>query len=391
MDAATDRVLHLLKEKSNALHARCQHFQSEMKRVCHQMHDTKELDRVCDVYSCSLNSQEMKCITQINRFLPQNEQSQERDSSSTELANHKSPCNDKKHWSCNQCVKSYPSKAHLRLHIRRVHDKEIRYRCTHCEKGFFLKGGFIIHLRVHSGERPFSCKRCDKRFSDKANLTKHVRAVHDKIKKYECSLCAQSFSEKNALKIHGRVHTGEKPFACFICEQRFARRGCMKKHIKTVHDKIHDETYKCSFCRQGFSSVYKVKQHEYLHTREKPFACSRCTKKFSQKGNLKKHIETVHEQITRFNCSFCGKGFYSKDHVMTHERIHTGEKPFACSFCGKGFNESSGVKRHEFTHTGAKPHACSICGKRFTRIDSMKHHKLKHCRLEKVEKVASRT
>ena len=50
--------------------------------------------------------------------------------------------------------------------------------------------------------------------------------------------------------------------------------------------------------------------------------------------------------------------------MQVHERIHTNHKPFACTKCEKKFNTSYNLKTHERIHTGEKPFGCSNCDKK---------------------------
>jgi len=48
----------------------------------------------------------------------------------------------------------------------------------------------------------------------------------------------------------------------------------------------------------------------------------------------------------------CDQGFYRREHLIRHERIHTGEKPFRCNIptCCKRFSRLDELKRHVKTH-----------------------------------------
>lgn len=57
----------------------------------------------------------------------------------------------------------------------------------------------------------------------------------------------------------------------------------------------------------------------------------------------------------RFPCETCGSTFADRKGLVTHQRIHTGEKPFVCGDCSKAFSDRSALASHARQHTGAKP------------------------------------
>ncbi|XP_064870821.1 zinc finger protein 189-like [Oncorhynchus nerka] len=83
----------------------------------------------------------------------------------------------------------------------------------------------------------------------------------------------------------------------------------------------------------------------------------------------------------RHQCSQCEKSFKQKAQLKQHESIHTGEKPYHCFQCGRCFNQSGALKQHERIHTGEKPYHCSQCGKCFTRSGKLKEHERIHLHL----------
>ncbi|KFV03535.1 Zinc finger protein 394, partial [Tauraco erythrolophus] len=46
-------------------------------------------------------------------------------------------------------------------------------------------------------------------------------------------------------------------------------------------------------------------------------------------------------------CSDCGKNFHSNFLLVTHRRIHTGERPYSCPICQKTFRQASHRTKHQ--------------------------------------------
>ena len=75
-----------------------------------------------------------------------------------------------------------------------------------------------------------------------------------------------------------------------------------------------------------------------------------CDKEFTTKFNLKRHVEIVHLNFKRYECSKCGSLFTSKKNLKEHDFLHTGAKPYKCGVCKKNFRHLSFLYVHRRQH-----------------------------------------
>jgi len=69
--------------------------------------------------------------------------------------------------------------------------------------------------------------------------------------------------------------------------------------------------------------------------------------KFTEKGKLNKHVDSIHEGKKPFQCDICQKSFTQKASMTTHIlTIHEGEKPHHCEICDERVTMKNHMKRH---------------------------------------------
>uniref|UniRef100_A0A673BF98 C2H2-type domain-containing protein n=1 Tax=Sphaeramia orbicularis TaxID=375764 RepID=A0A673BF98_9TELE len=56
-----------------------------------------------------------------------------------------------------------------------------------------------------------------------------------KSRRFICDQCGKKFTQSAHLKSHLSVHTGERPYACSICSRSFIVQYSLKLHMKKCH------------------------------------------------------------------------------------------------------------------------------------------------------------
>eukprot|EP00178_Gracilaria_changii_P016888 TRINITY_DN48386_c0_g1_i1.p1 TRINITY_DN48386_c0_g1~~TRINITY_DN48386_c0_g1_i1.p1 ORF type:complete len:655 (-),score=70.70 TRINITY_DN48386_c0_g1_i1:397-2361(-) len=128
---------------------------------------------------------------------------------------------------------------------------------------------------------------------------------------------ARTSSSSLSSSVSGDSDTSARKNACSTCSARFKMRGDLLRHIRTVHEG------------------------------KKRYQCPRCPKAFGHSGHLNRHIQSVHLQQRRFKCEICGFQFFQASHLQSHmNHVHNPNKPFQCTDCGVRVNSEVALRSH---------------------------------------------
>ncbi|XP_072049355.1 uncharacterized protein [Amphiura filiformis] len=224
------------------------------------------------------------------------------------------------------------------------------YMCAQCGLKYEDITKLCRHSAVHSDIRLHSCTKCQKKFKTRDNLAKHIRGVHDKIRrafKMFCPYCGKGFPSKVRRDDHVASHTGEVRYKCEICEKTFRSQKAQNMHFITKHDR--SKAIKCPLCHCVHGSRFQLVQHlKIIHKAQLPrpvrkiqlIKCLVCNIEFQTEEMLFQHITQLHGT----DCVMC-KRLEKREVFLTEEAKRRGMKPE--ELVGKTLDELESLFKEE--------------------------------------------
>ena len=154
-------------------------------------------------------------------------------------------------FKCSDCPKIFSNRQHISLHIKSVHQNDVKscklcaYKSNfnlsrHMKKMHPDSGMSIDYPMVVEGNEDkeqfsdFTCDQCMFEANSGILLMKHRKIEHPDADKYNCLVCNNQFASRTSLRVHQLIHSGVK-FSCDECKYKSSSRSNLYRHIMKVH------------------------------------------------------------------------------------------------------------------------------------------------------------
>ena len=224
------------------------------------------------------------------------------------------------------------------------------------------KDELISFLSFNQEEDKFQCSICNVSTSIRAEMYKHIRSMHrnevntkaiEPKNNEDCdvSLCkklygvnrSKSWCQKCLKELPKKMKKEHQ-----LCPECGKSVPSLKNHLKRMHSK---EKFICDICSREYHNFELMQEHKRAVHEKVP--CTECGKLIGVKL-MKRHIQSAHtpNDLKKFRCDICGKGFVTNAFLSDHINVHTGAKPYLCKYCPMGFASRGTHAMHEKNHIG---------------------------------------
>ena len=243
----------------------------------------------------------------------------------------------------------------------------------------------------------YPCQSCNYIAVNGADLMTHVSIIHGNFFIYNPAQYYSSFPSSSTSHNHHHVLpnsetkplVNDKPtttiendnlvgkYACEHCGKHFRHKGNLQRHVNTIHKKA--EEFACDTC--DYKTIHKhfLKNHKKrVHQKITRFFCNQCDYKSYDSGNLERHSKMVHMQIkSRYACELCDYKTFLAANLNRHVKaVHLRIKTYCCQYCSHKAGTLQSLRIHMNNKHNVDPvtHACHQCGKKFKAQHNLRRH-----------------
>uniref|UniRef100_A0A8D8WW82 Zinc finger protein PLAG1 n=2 Tax=Cacopsylla melanoneura TaxID=428564 RepID=A0A8D8WW82_9HEMI len=150
-----------------------------------------------------------------------------------------------------------------------------------------------------------------------------------------------------------------------------------------------ERPFACDNCSKAFSSKFKLMRHVLIHSDQRQYRCTTCDKTFHRKDHLKNHIKVHNPVKRRYKCEKedCGKEYSSILSFKKHNAVHSVEEgSLDCKICGNLFSSKEDIVTHLKIHSGSRTmktpadrkYHCEHCDRSFFTGKDVRRHMVVH-------------
>lgn len=246
-------------------------------------------------------------------------------------------CEKCEYEASKQCqLEKHCQRAHRKAVLSSIKHHKTRKQCPTC--GIFVINLPEHQKMVHQSCKRFQCDFCSYSCYFKTKITRHIQRHIPKSfrNKFPCDFCSFFATRKDALTSHiktmHQASSRRKVCLCLPeCGKRFYTKSQLNIHIRAVHEKVRK--YLCNFCGKNFFNGKDLDMHIQRHG-PKNQECQTCGNLFYCSLDLKRHMKTHSDPTIPCEVNECKKKFYTNSKMKIHVKIrHEGAKDYFCDYC----------------------------------------------------------